>query len=80
MLQDVTILMGLWIKGQAVTGPPCHDWRAMCSDLLGLTPDTHSLVLASLKLRWLQERFGHYPDPNILDVLVRRYAPAYMLP
>lgn len=38
-LQYVALLIGLRIDGRAITGPPCHDWRATCSELLLLTPD-----------------------------------------
>lgn len=72
ILQDVALLIG-------VTFPPSHDWRAFCTELLGVTPDDRALEGAGLRLWWLQWHFGRGPPPHATDILLRQYAYAYML-
>ena len=39
MLQDVTVIMGLPIKGQTVIGDGVGNWPALVHDLLGVWPE-----------------------------------------
>ncbi|MQL91960.1 hypothetical protein Taro_024575 [Colocasia esculenta] len=52
-LQDVAILMGLPIDGDAVVGDTSLDWTDVCMALLGDLPDM--MRRGSVKLFWLRE-------------------------
>lgn len=49
-LQDVALLLVLRIDGHAETFPLCHDWRASCTELLGVTLDDRALDGLGLQL------------------------------
>lgn len=57
-LQDVAVLLGLRVDGDAVMGSGSHIWADLVEDLLGIRPypDNGKVVLEgmSLKLSWLK--------------------------
>lgn len=62
-LQDVVLFLGLRIDGRAVTFPPCNDWWAACTELLGITSDDRALDGGGLRLRWLHRHFQNGLPP-----------------
>ncbi|XP_028052077.1 serine/threonine-protein phosphatase 7 long form homolog [Camellia sinensis] len=82
-LQDVSVLYGLRIDGQAITGPDPpltrDQWIALCAELLGVAPIPADLHAGRVRVRWLSEQFqGHLPN-HALDELVQQHARAYIL-
>lgn len=77
-LQDVAVLLGLRVHGDAVTGSCDVLWEDLCEELLGLRPGVESLEGSSLKVSWLRENFLQ-PPKGADDETVRRHARAYIL-
>lgn len=89
-LQDVALILGLRIDGPAVIGRGDLDWYSLITQLLGVPPDNElgddgrrvgPKVLSgmSLRLSWLRRTFSDPPHADADDVVVLRYARAYML-
>lgn len=77
-LQDVGILTGLPIDGQAVTGSVTHDWYQVCMRLLGVAPPEDAIYGSRLQLSWLGETFEELPA-GADDFTIQCHARAYML-
>ncbi|KAI4296149.1 hypothetical protein L6164_036131 [Bauhinia variegata] len=77
-LQDVAVLLGLPIEGQALTGRTDLQWADLCEELLGLRPDQSVLHGSTLKLSWLRTHFLQ-PPIDADDVILVRYARGYIL-
>ena len=56
-LQDISMLIGLPVDGDVVTGSTCLDWRRVCCSLLGLTPRDTNIDGQCLHLTWLSQSF-----------------------
>lgn len=78
-LQDVAVLLGLRIDGRLIISPIIPDVRAMCQELLGVTPDERTLDGTGLRLRWLRDTFGAGPPPQATEDVVGNFARAYIL-
>ncbi|KAL7166009.1 hypothetical protein ACSBR2_036801 [Camellia fascicularis] len=77
-LQDVSILSGLRVDGNAVIGNSGYDWPAVCNCLLGTVPPTNQLKGLRLNMTWLSQTCGNLPiDAD--DVTIQRYARAFIL-
>uniref|UniRef100_A0A2N9GI22 Aminotransferase-like plant mobile domain-containing protein n=1 Tax=Fagus sylvatica TaxID=28930 RepID=A0A2N9GI22_FAGSY len=77
-LQDVGVMLGLPVDGQAVVGSTNLNWRILCGELLGRIPPPNKLKGARLSMPWLSDVFGVLPD-DADDATVQQYARAYIL-
>ncbi|XP_043805078.1 serine/threonine-protein phosphatase 7 long form homolog [Manihot esculenta] len=77
-LQDIGVISGLPIDGDAVVGNSIINWMMYCQDTLGLVPPANIMRGSSLPLSWLVENFNELPDDADEEV-VQRYARAYIL-
>ncbi|XP_057548218.1 serine/threonine-protein phosphatase 7 long form homolog [Amaranthus tricolor] len=84
-LQDVAVILGLAIEGQAVIGHEEGHWPNLVHKLLGVRPENPQdptkpkiITGSSLKLTWLREHFSVLED-DADDVTVERHACAYIL-
>ncbi|CAL5343139.1 unnamed protein product [Camellia sinensis] len=81
-LQDVAILFGLPVDGDAVTGKDpgnkLDDLIALCVELLGVAPTQQDSIGSSLKLKWISEHFRHLSH-EAPDEAVYHYARAYIM-
>ncbi|KAM7514214.1 hypothetical protein LguiA_003797 [Lonicera macranthoides] len=79
-LQDVAVLLGLPIDGLAVTAPPLDAPPAdVCERVLGIRPTAHALRNSKLKLSWIAATFREIPADNADDVVIERYARAWII-
>ncbi|MQL94922.1 hypothetical protein Taro_027582 [Colocasia esculenta] len=69
-LQDVDILMGLPIDGDAVVGNTSLDWTDICMALLGDVPEL--MRRGSVKSSWLRERFAVIPEDASVEMWHRQ--------
>ncbi|GMP82299.1 hypothetical protein CsSME_00036673 [Camellia sinensis var. sinensis] len=77
-LQDVSILSGLWVDGNVVTGNTGYDWPTICNRLLGIVPLTNQLKGSRLNMMWLSQTYGNLPI-GADNVTVQHYAGAFTL-
>ena len=78
-LEDISIITGLPIDGQAVTGLTSGDWMGLCERLLGVQPPVEECTGGRLSIPWLIQHFHRAPSIGDLDIDVQRYARAYIL-
>ncbi|KAH7851517.1 hypothetical protein Vadar_012810 [Vaccinium darrowii] len=78
-LQDVEVILGLPVHGEAVTGNcGITDIPGLCTRLLGLVPDESELKGQKLMLRWL-DRFNGQVNEEDNDEVVRQKARGFIL-
>ena len=77
-LQDIVVLVGLPIDGDAIIGHTHMDWRRICHDLLGGTPGDRDIDGQRLHLNWLLDKFSTLP-PDADEESIRCYCRAYIL-
>ncbi|KAL6330569.1 hypothetical protein AAG906_040500 [Vitis piasezkii] len=77
-LQDVAMILGLRIHGPPITGTCDIDWSLLCYELLGVVPPPSQIRGSSISARWLREQFS-YPPAGVDDVILQRYACAFIL-
>ena len=77
-LQDVAIILGLWIDGPAVTGTCMIDVAEVCGDLLGVTPPADALRGLTISIRWLCQQLST-PGPDVDEVALERSARGFLL-
>ncbi|XP_065877031.1 serine/threonine-protein phosphatase 7 long form homolog [Euphorbia lathyris] len=77
-LQDVEVLTGLRVDGNAVTGSANYNFAQTCELLLGVVPPPNVMRGKQIKLTWLDTQF-QYLQPNARDDIVRCYARAFLL-
>lgn len=76
-LQDIAIITGLPIDGNAVCGPTNMEWGPVCQNLLGVTPPETALTYGSLKITWVRNTFLNLPE-GANAITTQQYARAYM--
>ena len=76
-LQDIAIITGLPIDGNAMCEPTNLDWGIVCENLLGVTPPTTALAYDSLKIIWVRNTFSNLPE-GANAVTTQQYARAYI--
>ncbi|KAJ7968770.1 Serine/threonine-protein phosphatase 7 long form-like [Quillaja saponaria] len=77
-LQDVSILLGLAVDGEVVSGVVGGNIYTDCERLLGVVPPDRAIKGSTLNLQWLVTTFSDLPvDAD--DITVQRYARAYIL-
>ncbi|XP_043804438.1 serine/threonine-protein phosphatase 7 long form homolog [Manihot esculenta] len=69
-LQDICVISGLPIDGDAVVGNSIINWMMYCQNTLGLVPPTNIMQGSSLPLSWLVENFNELPDDTDEEVMV----------
>ncbi|XP_020253751.1 serine/threonine-protein phosphatase 7 long form homolog [Asparagus officinalis] len=74
-LQDVGVILGLRVDGDAVTGTDDFNYATKCEELLGHTP---TMKGGKIKLEWLRNNFMNVPI-DATDEIIKRYARAYIL-
>nr|XP_010943408.1 protein MAIN-LIKE 2-like [Elaeis guineensis] len=62
ILQDVAVLLGLWVHGLAIVGTAQIIWSNLCEELFGITPLEAILSGSSLRFHWLRDTFHHLSD------------------
>ncbi|KAL7200046.1 hypothetical protein ACSBR2_022201 [Camellia fascicularis] len=81
-LQDVALLFGLLIDGDAVSGKDpgnkFDDLIALCVELLGVAPTQEDFTGSSLKLKWISDHFRELPH-DATDETIYHYARAYIM-
>ena len=77
-LQDIAVLVGLPIDGDAIIGHTHMDWRRICHDLLGVTLGDRDIDGQRLHLNWLLDKFSTLP-PDADEESIRCYCRAYIL-
>lgn len=78
-MQNAAVLLGLCIDGRPMISPVIADVRAMCQELLGVTPDDSAFGGTSLRLRWLRDTFGAGPPHEVTEDVVRQFAREHIL-
>ncbi|XP_050242297.1 serine/threonine-protein phosphatase 7 long form homolog [Quercus robur] len=76
-LQDIVILTGLPIDGNAVCGPINLTWSTECRNLLGVTPPETALKFGGLKITWVRDTFSNLPE-GANAITTQQHARAYM--
>ncbi|KAG9442052.1 hypothetical protein H6P81_017906 [Aristolochia fimbriata] len=77
-LEDVGILLGLRVDGDAVTGSTRGDWMELARVLLGVELPPGSFQGGRLSLSWLRGQFSLCPD-NATELVIQQHAHAYLL-
>lgn len=83
-LQDVAMLFGLRIDGRAVTGSiDPGGWRDAVEVLLGIHPpeppeDAKDRKTTGVSSSWIAEHFGIPPPAEAEEVVIARYARAWL--
>ncbi|KAG9458823.1 hypothetical protein H6P81_003331 [Aristolochia fimbriata] len=77
-LEDVAVLLGLRVDGDAVTGSTRGDWMELARVLLGVELPPGSFQGGRLSLSWLRGRFSFCPD-DATELVIQQHARAYLL-
>lgn len=81
-LQDVEVIMGLPIEGEAMVGPSKRIWEDVCAEMLGIQiPNGPQTVLKGQRILIpaLVERIRQPLPPNANEIQVHQYARCYIL-
>ncbi|CAI9088580.1 OLC1v1022948C1 [Oldenlandia corymbosa var. corymbosa] len=83
-LQDVSVMWGLPIDGEPVTGHDItrttEEWQEMCEELLGFRPPLSAFDSGRLKLKCIEDHFDLEPlQPDAPDHVVEFFARAHIL-
>jgi len=70
-LEDVELILGLPIDGQAVTRITSGDLVSFCEQLLGFIPPLTTVKGNAIKLSWLNNTFQELPHNAIDDVIAQ---------
>ncbi|KAG9442186.1 hypothetical protein H6P81_018040 [Aristolochia fimbriata] len=77
-LEDVAVLLGLRVDGDAVSGSTRGDWMELARVLLGVELPPGSFQGGRLSLSWLRGRFSFCPD-DATELVIQQHARAYLL-
>ena len=61
-LQDVSVMLGLPVDGEALVGTTDLNWFELCLQLLGVSPPPNKQDGSCLNMKWLQDMFGVLPN------------------
>ncbi|XP_050281394.1 serine/threonine-protein phosphatase 7 long form homolog [Quercus robur] len=81
-LQDVEVLLGLPVDGDAITGSTQKIWETVCDEYLGFRPANEDHLECSgqrILIKRLLEQVANPLPPNAEDDEVHRYARCYIL-
>ncbi|KAK4479211.1 hypothetical protein RD792_014722 [Penstemon davidsonii] len=83
-LQDVGVLLGLPIDGNAVTSSDTEcrtkeQWQALCFELLGAIPPSNQIVGVHLKIKWLMDTYKKPLPEDATDEMIHHRARALIL-
>ncbi|KAL0013150.1 hypothetical protein SO802_000219 [Lithocarpus litseifolius] len=81
-LQDVEVIMGLPIEGEAMVGRTKRTWTDMCAEMLGIQiPNGHQTVLKGQRILIpaLVDRIRQPLPPDANEIQVHQYARCYIL-
>ncbi|XP_020229231.1 protein MAIN-LIKE 2 [Cajanus cajan] len=56
-LEDVSVLLGLKVHGDPITGISTYNWVPLVQDLFGITPPANAIKGGRLKMSWVDEHF-----------------------
>ncbi|KAG9450284.1 hypothetical protein H6P81_010249 [Aristolochia fimbriata] len=77
-LEDVAVLLGLRVDGDAVTGSTRGDWMELAGVFLGVELLPGSFQGSRLSLSWLRGQFSFCAD-NATELVIQQHACAYLL-
>ena len=77
-LQDVAVLLGVRVDGDAVTGTACQNWPGVAQQLLGVVPEGRHIRGSSINAKWLRQQFSVLPA-DADDHTIQCFARAYIL-
>ncbi|KAG9440013.1 hypothetical protein H6P81_020178 [Aristolochia fimbriata] len=77
-LEDVAVLLGLRVDGDAVTGSTRGDWMELARLVLGVELPPGSFQGGRLSLSWLRGQFSFCPD-DATELVIQQHARAYLL-
>ncbi|KAG9444956.1 hypothetical protein H6P81_016296 [Aristolochia fimbriata] len=72
-LEDVAVLLGLRVDGDAVTGSTRGDWIELAKVLLGVELPPGSFQGGRLSLLWIRGRFSFCPD-DATELVIQQHA------
>ena len=72
------MILGLCIHGPPITGTCDIDWSLLCLELLDVVLPPSHIRGSVISTRWLHEQFS-YPPAGVDDVILQRYARAFIL-
>ena len=81
-LQDVEVLMGMPIEGEAMVGFTKRTWKSVCSEMLGIQiPDENKTMLDGqrIQIKALVDRIAQPLPPDANELQVHQYARCYVL-
>ncbi|KAK9988546.1 hypothetical protein SO802_028785 [Lithocarpus litseifolius] len=81
-LQDVEVLLGLPVDGDAVTGSTQKEWENVWADLLGFRPinqEHTQLTGHRILIKWLLKQIADPLPPNAEEEELHKYARCYIL-
>ncbi|KAL0001358.1 hypothetical protein SO802_015139 [Lithocarpus litseifolius] len=82
-LQDVEVIMGLPIEGEAMIGPTKRTWTDVCVEMLGIQiPNGHQTMLKGQRILKpaLVDQIRQPLPPDANEIQVHQYARYYILP
>nr|KYP38834.1 Serine/threonine protein phosphatase 7 long form isogeny [Cajanus cajan] len=78
-LEDVSVLLGLKVHGDPITGCSTYRWVSLIEDLLGIIPPTNAIKGGRLKMSWVDQYFSDVSMHVHSVQQMERYARAYIL-
>lgn len=80
-LQDVEVIMGMPIEGEAMVGFTKKTWKSVCNEMLGIQiPDENKTVLDGqrIQIKALVDRIAQLLPPDANELQVHQYARCYV--
>jgi len=78
-LQDVSVLLGLYVDGAPLIGPTNLEWDDLCEELLGVRPLEGELQGSVVKLNWLAQHFSQLNNHDGDVQQLQRFTRAWIL-
>ncbi|XP_020219768.2 serine/threonine-protein phosphatase 7 long form homolog [Cajanus cajan] len=78
-LEDVSVLLGLKVYGDPITGCSTYRWVTLVEDLFGITPPPNAIKGGRLKMSWVDQHFFDVSMHVHSVQQMERYARAYIL-